>query len=193
MKILGIIPARGGSKRLPNKNAVPIMGRPSIAWAIDACKESRHDIDVVVSSDSKEILSIAKTCGAVPLERSARLAEDTVDKQDVIRSVCARQRIAGAGYDVVISLQANSPEVRGFMLDRGIDMLKTYGLWEVASVDNNGIQNAAFRIMRWDYVRNWRSVSSHFGVVEYDLVDIHTLKDVEVVQERWWRWHSPTL
>jgi len=189
MKILAIIPARGGSKRLKDKNMCQIMGRPSLAWAIDACRESRYDMDVVVSSEDSNILSVAAEHGAFPLMRPMELSDDSVDKQDVIRHVCIA--LDEGSYDVVISLQANSPEIRGFMLDAGIDLLRIHDLWEVASVDRDGVQNAAFRIMRYDYARSWKSVSSHFGVVIYDLVDIHTNDDVTLVHERWHRWHTP--
>ena len=84
-KILAIIPARGGSKRLPGKNAYPIWGRPMLCWAIDACKKSKFDIDVCVSSDSERILGIAKSEGAITHSRSEESAGDRAYKQVAIR------------------------------------------------------------------------------------------------------------
>ena len=59
-KFLGIIPARGGSKRLPKKNIKELCGRPLVEWSIEAAKQSKYVDSIVVSSDNKNILSIAE-------------------------------------------------------------------------------------------------------------------------------------
>ena len=64
MRIIAIIPARGGSKRLINKNVYPLKGKPLISYTIDACKKSSYIDEIYVSSDSIEILKIAVESGA---------------------------------------------------------------------------------------------------------------------------------
>jgi CMP-N-acetylneuraminic acid synthetase len=64
MKCLGLIPARGGSKRLPNKNIIELHGKPLIAWTIEAAKECPAISRLVVSTDSDDIARVARTYGA---------------------------------------------------------------------------------------------------------------------------------
>ena len=74
MQTLAVIPARGGSKRIPRKNIKEFNGRPLISYSIDAALKSRLFTKVIVSTDDEEIASIAKSCGAeVPFMRSADL------------------------------------------------------------------------------------------------------------------------
>ena len=72
MSHLAIIPARGGSKRLPGKNVIDFMGKPMIAWSIDAASASGLFDHILVSTDSEQIATIARDCGAeVPFLRTA--------------------------------------------------------------------------------------------------------------------------
>ena len=78
-KILGLIPARGGSKGLPRKNIRPLHGKPLIAWTIGQARSSSVFDKIIVSTDDEEIATIAKEYGAeVPFMRPAELAGDTV-------------------------------------------------------------------------------------------------------------------
>ena len=81
MKIMAIIPARGGSKRLKNKNIYPIWGKPMLYWAIQACKNSSFKIDVCVSSDSDEILQVARDLGVKTHRRGNATSNDKAYKQ----------------------------------------------------------------------------------------------------------------
>ena len=83
-KFLAIIPARGGSKRLPRKNILELCGKPLIAWSIEAGQKSKYIDKVVVSSDDSEILDIAKKFEADVLRRPNNLATDTSTTFDVI-------------------------------------------------------------------------------------------------------------
>ena len=79
---IAVIPARGGSKRIPRKNVKDFGGRPMIAWAIAAALESRMFDQVVVSTDDAEIAEIARKYGAeTPFVRPAELANDTAGTQ----------------------------------------------------------------------------------------------------------------
>lgn len=108
-RVLAIIPARGGSKRLPRKNILPLAGKPLIAWSIEAALKSGVVDDVVVTSDSDEILATALPYGVKQQRRAAALASDTASSIDVVLDAIQREEAAGAHYDHVILLQPTSP------------------------------------------------------------------------------------
>ena len=83
--ILALIPARSGSKRIPNKNITPLCGKPLMLWTIEFALESKLFENVVVSSDSEEYLAMAERAGATPLLRPAELAEDKAGDGEIIR------------------------------------------------------------------------------------------------------------
>jgi len=102
--ILGLIPARGGSKGVPGKNIKIIHGKPLIVWSIERGLESKLIDKLVVSTDSEEIARIAKEAGAEVLMRPAELATDTASTQDVM--VHALQHYPA---DTLVLLQPTSP------------------------------------------------------------------------------------
>jgi len=110
LKTLAIIPARGGSKRLPGKNVRSFLGVPLIGWSISfALKLDRFD-KVVVSTDSDEIASASRSAGIdVPYLRPAALASDTSSSADVVLDILARERQSQRSYDLVALLQPTSP------------------------------------------------------------------------------------
>ena len=180
MKIIAIIPAKGNSRRLPQKNIFLFNGMPMIYWAIKACKESKYDIEPWVSTEDNKVKEIALEYGAKIHDRDPRLSEPHVFKQEVIRS--ATRYIIENHYkpDVVISLQPNSPQIKFNHLDTGIDCLVKNKKSEIFSVDRNLMQNAAFRIMETDYVFQ-RDLSTYCGVVVCDLIDVHTKEDLDLI------------
>ena len=103
---LAIIPARGGSKRLPKKNVLELAGKPLIAWSIEAAKESKYIDSVVVSSDDNEILSVAIEHGAQSLKRPVELASDEATTADTLVHVIKNMKEA---YDYIVLLQPTSP------------------------------------------------------------------------------------
>lgn len=109
-RVLALLPARGGSKGIKNKNIIDLCGKPLIAYTIAAAKESRYIDSVIVSTDSKKIAEIAVSCGAsIPFLRPSALALDT---STTIEAVChAIKTLAESGdrYDVLILLQPTSP------------------------------------------------------------------------------------
>lgn len=110
MKILAIVPARGGSKRLPGKNIKLLGGRPLIAWTIDAARQSGVIDDVVVSTDDVAIADTArKFAGSVPGLRPAHLATDTASSFDVVMQVLDEYEAAHGAVDGVMLLQPTSP------------------------------------------------------------------------------------
>lgn len=123
-KILAIIPARGGSKRLPNKNIKLLAGKPLIGWTIEAAKESAFIDDVFVSTDSSEIEAVVKQYDlSCPELRPASLAEDTTTTNDVIKYVVELLERQGKSYDYFILLQPTSPLRNAQEIDCAIEKL----------------------------------------------------------------------
>lgn len=109
-KILAIIPARGGSKRLPRKNVLPLAGKPLIQWTIDAALQSKYIDTVMVSTDCVEIERVAKEGGAdVPYLRSESLSSDTATSMDIVLDVLNFYGNKNTKFDLVLLLQPTSP------------------------------------------------------------------------------------
>jgi len=180
--IVAIIPARIGSKRLEQKNILEIKGKPMIQYAIDAALVSNYISDVFVSTESELIASVAKKAGAKVINRPEGLAKDNIIKQDVIMHA-VKEVEKTKRPDVIISLQANSPQVTQEDLDNCIRQLYETNTNEVMSVDENMIQNAAIRVMRYTTVFQ-NSLSTYFSIYVKNIVDIHTLNDLEEVRKK---------
>jgi CMP-N,N'-diacetyllegionaminic acid synthase len=127
--VVGLIPARGGSKVIPVKNLVPVAGRPLLAWTIEAARGARSLTRVVVSTDSPEIAAAARSLGADVLERPAELAEDETPMLDVVRHA-----VDVVGCDVVVLLQPTSPLRRAEHVDAAAELLLETGADCVLSV-----------------------------------------------------------
>ncbi len=109
-KILVIIPARKGSKRLPGKNTMTLCGKPMIAWSIEAATHCSFVDAVLVSTDSLKIADVSKQFGAeVPYLRPKRLATDKASSMDVILDVLNYFDKKSAPFDIVVLLQPTSP------------------------------------------------------------------------------------
>ncbi|MFC1576141.1 cytidylyltransferase domain-containing protein [Candidatus Omnitrophota bacterium] len=109
-KILGVIPARGGSKGVPKKNIHDLCGKPLIAHMIDAAKNATMLDRIIVSTDSEEIAEIAKQCGAeVPFIRPKKYATDEISVTAVSKHAMEFFDSQHIRYDAVMSLQTTSP------------------------------------------------------------------------------------
>jgi len=106
---LALIPARGGSKRLPGKNIADFLGRPIIAHTIDAARESGLFDKVLVSTDDKDIAAIASGLGADIHHRSESLATDTATTGEVVLDVIEYERSLGNEYGILCLLYATAP------------------------------------------------------------------------------------
>jgi CMP-N,N'-diacetyllegionaminic acid synthase len=119
LKVLAIIPARGGSKGLKGKNIAPINGLPLIAYSIKAAKESKYVDLCLVSSDSQQILDIAKTYGSETLRRPDELASDTASSESAVTHVLS----AYPGFDLILLLQPTSPQRTSADIDAALELL----------------------------------------------------------------------
>lgn len=117
MKTLIVIPARGGSKRIPRKNVRIMCGQPLICYSIENAKSLREDlkmdVDVAVSTDDEELGSIVEKRGVEVIARPAELATDKVTLDPVIHhAVGYMEEKKGYRYDIVITMQATSPTLK---------------------------------------------------------------------------------
>lgn len=110
-RVLGVIPARGGSKRLPRKNIMVLAGKPLIAWTIEAAAGARTLTDWLVTTEDDEILEVARKWGApVPFKRPDELAGDKVRNIDtVMHAMEFMERATGKPYDIMVLLQPTCP------------------------------------------------------------------------------------
>lgn len=109
-RILAVIPARGGSKGIKNKNIVDLNGKPLIQYTIDSAKGSHYIDKVIVSTDSEEIKEVSEKLGAqVPFLRPMGLASDTARTIDVLVHTVDELKRMGEEYDYLVLLQPTSP------------------------------------------------------------------------------------
>ena len=124
-KTLCIIPARGGSKRIPHKNVRDFKGRPVISYSIKAAKESGIADIVMVSTDDGEIAKAAEAYGAeVPFMRSSENADDRAGIAEVLIEVVENYQKLGRSFDYVVCILATAP------LIKASDLKKAYGMLE---------------------------------------------------------------
>ena len=110
MRSIAIIPARSGSKGLPDKNIKPLNGKPLLAYSIEAALASGMFDTVHVSTDSERYAGIARQYGAdEPFLRSAETSSDTASSEDAIREVLRRYEEMGQRFDAFMLLQPTSP------------------------------------------------------------------------------------
>jgi len=125
---LGVIPARGGSKRIPRKKIKPFCGKPMIAWSIEAALQSGCFDAVVVSTDDAEVAEVARGNGAmVPFMRPAELADDYTGTIPVIRHAIEWHQGQGQTPGQICCIYATAPFVRAEDLKHGLQMLDETG------------------------------------------------------------------
>jgi len=129
--VLGLIPARGGSKDVPRKNIRELAGIPLIAHSIQAGREAAAIDSVVLSTDDKEIANVAESHGArVPFMRPGELATDEASTAPVITHALETLHDAGEEYDTFVLLQPTSP------LRTAIHIDEAYSLHEESDADS---------------------------------------------------------
>jgi CMP-N-acetylneuraminic acid synthetase len=127
MKILAIIPARGGSKGLPGKNVKLLLGKPLIGWTIEQAKASKYVTEIFVSTDSKEIAEVAESFGiSVPELRPAELASDTATSASFVIYTIEKLRKEGKEFDYIVLLEPTSPLRKREDIDLAIELAMTH-------------------------------------------------------------------
>src|SRR6056297_3212044 len=130
-KTLAIIPARGGSKRIPNKNIKDFSGKPIIAYSIELALNSGLFDEIMISTDSKQIAQIAKNYGAkVPFLRSKQNSDDFAGTVDVLVEVLENYKNkTGQIFKVGCCIYPTSPLLTIKNLKKGLDLLLEYNLF----------------------------------------------------------------
>ena len=124
-KVVSIIPARGGSKRIPRKNIKHFHGKPLISYSIEVALKSKLFEKVIVSTDDEEIAKIAIECGAVvPFLRPKELSDDFTGTGEVINHVLEYLKSVGENYNFVCTIYATAPFLDEKYLVEGFEKLK---------------------------------------------------------------------
>lgn len=140
MKAIAIIPARGGSKRIPHKNSRLFCGKPIIAWSIEAAKKSEVFERIIVSTDDQQIADIAMQYGAqVPFMRPSELAKDETSTRDVVNHAINWLAEHQVIPDYLCCIYATAPFVTSESLQQG---------WQQLSNNNS---NFCFTVTRYPY------------------------------------------
>jgi CMP-N-acetylneuraminic acid synthetase len=144
LTVLGIVPARGGSKGIPRKNLARLGGRPLLAYTACAVRGATRLARAVLSTDDEEIAQVGREYGLeVPFMRPPELAGDRVQTIDVIQDVVRRLESAGATFDAVMTLQPTTPLRRADDIDGAIALLERSGCDSVISFVDVGERHPA--------------------------------------------------
>lgn len=152
MNILGIIPARGGSRSIPRKNLVPLAGRPLLEYTCEAALSSRRLNRTILSTDDEEIAGAGKACGVeVPFLRPSDLARDGTPMVDVVQHAVSwlaeHERYLA---ELIVILQPTSPLRRAEHIDAALDLIIETGADTVVSVVQVPHQFNPVSLMRLD-------------------------------------------
>lgn len=128
---LAIIPARGGSKRLPRKNVVDFLGKPMLAYSIEAARDSGRFERILVSTEDDEIARVATQWGAEVHRRDPMLATDTATVEAVCLGLLAEEEQAGRHWDVFACLYAAAPLRTAEDVQAVVDLVEP-GRWDFA-------------------------------------------------------------
>jgi len=151
-KAVAVIPARGGSKRIPRKNIKEFHGLPLIAYSIKAALESKLFAKVIVSTDDEEIAKVAREHGAeVPFIRPEELSDDFADTGDVVKHALKYLKKTGEEFDYVCTIYATAPFLQAKYLIEGYEKLEAsdainsfsatsmpFPIWRTFKIDKNG-------------------------------------------------------
>lgn len=170
---LAVIPARGGSKRIPRKNIKPFCGKPMIAWSIEAALASGCFDAVIVSTDDAEIAEVARHYGAdVPFMRPAELSDDYAGTVPVIRHATEWLIANGQAPEQVCCIYATAPFVTGEDIRRGLDALANNDCYYAFSVTSYAFPiQRAIRITPADRVEMFNP--EHFNTRSQDLEEAY--------------------
>lgn len=119
--ILAIIPARGGSKGLPGKNIKPLLGKPLLHYAVEAIRNSKYQIDIVISTDSEEIAKSGEEVGVETIKRPSYLATDKALVKDAIQYTIGILSEQGREYETLLLIEVTSPFREGKDIDQCLD------------------------------------------------------------------------
>ena len=188
-KIAVIIPVRMGSKRLKNKNILPIKNDPMFVHVAKNLKRSTFKLNLFVSSESPIVRSICDRYNINFINRPPRLSLDHVEKHEAIVHATKLLKTKHKYIpEIVVSLQANTPEFRHTDFDKALKFFKTKlyvgkPVKELISINSDNIQNGAFRILTNKAVFQ-KTLSTKVGVFFTNYLDIHSKTDYLKVKKK---------
>ena len=151
MKTIAIIPARGGSKRIPRKNIRPFLGKPILAYSIEAALDSGLFEEVMVSTDDEEIAQVAREYGAkVPFLRSQNASDDFATTAQVLEEVLLKYKAQGKSFESACCLYPTAPFVTAKLLQESYKRLQ------------EGDFDTVFPVLKYSYPI-WRSLKVEHG------------------------------
>jgi CMP-N-acetylneuraminic acid synthetase len=144
VRILGLVPARGGSQGIPRKNLRPLLGKPLLAWTAESALAARSLARVVLSTDDEEIAETGRRCGLeVPFVRPAELARNDTASLPVVLHALSALEEAGDRFDAVCLLQPTSPLREPSDVDGAAELLERTGAESVLSFVDVGEKHPA--------------------------------------------------
>ncbi len=176
MKILVIIPTKLDSKRFEKKNIFELQGKPMFLHSVDYAMQSKHDVSIIVSSESEEVMSICEQYNINFDLRTTDLCGDT-EVVDVYLDVIKKINIQ---YDLVVGLQPDNPN-RLNSLDQCIDYLINNNYDDLITVNPNYKRSGSVRIFKYHYLCLGQ-VSKRLGCIKDDAVDVHYESDLELIK-----------
>jgi N-acylneuraminate cytidylyltransferase len=177
--IIAIIPAKGESSRLPNKNMAQLAGRPLLYYTIKTAKDCRAIDKIYVSTDSTEIAQYAKNEGVSVIMRPVELGGETPIVKVYFHAL---NNIKERDVSYIVGLQPDHPD-RRVNLDEVIEYVIEKKLDDLISIDSSGKKNGSIRIMKVEAMRE-RRISISIDSLMDDATNIHTLQDLKLAEKR---------
>lgn len=193
MSAIAVIPARGGSRRIPRKNIRPFFGKPIIAYSIEAAQRSGLFEEVVVSTEDEEIAEISIKYGAHVLIRPRHLAQDEIGTQEVM----AHAIYAYPQHEIACCIYPTAPMITTNDLLRGMDSLLIHGMNYAISVNAEPLYDAGQ--WYWGYSRAFFHraplIGPHTAMIPIDkerVCDINTEADWVRAELMYAAWRKET-
>ncbi len=189
VKKIAIIPARGGSKRIPRKNVKEFLGKPIIVYSIEAALKSNVFDEIMVSTDDKEIAEVAIKYGAkVPFFRSPETSSDMAMTAPVLVEVLNEYEKRGQHYDYVCCIYATAPFINSQRLTTGMNLLVEKGVDSVLPVVKFSYPPQRCLVKRGEYIEmlhpeNYNARSQDLEPIYHDCGQFYCLKSESLMKE----------
>ncbi|WP_435356283.1 pseudaminic acid cytidylyltransferase [Emticicia sp. SJ17W-69] len=187
---IAIIPARGGSKRIPRKNIKDFLGKPIIAYSIEAAIESKLFDEVMVSTDDEEIAAIARQCGAkVPFARSSENANDYATTVDVLVEVLESYKALNRTFETGCCIYPTAPFVSAEILQKSFQILDNekldsiYPIQKFSFPPQRGVVFDAKKL-RWQNPENAQIRSQDLTPIYHDAGQFYFFKTEKLLKNR---------
>ena len=177
MKILAIIPAKLDSKRLSRKNIRSLNGRPMLLHSVEYARQSKYDVDVIVSSESEIVRQICEQHDIEFHQRPDSLCADTEVVDVYVHIVNELEK----KYDVVVGLQPDNPN-RANSFDHCVDYMIKNKYDDIITIDDVFRRSGAMRLFKYEHLVNGK-VSYRIGCIKETATDIHTEDDLQKVEK----------